>query len=142
MNCLPIVMGVVACVALAGCGRREYTGQQRFAVSGKVTVDGQPMGMGVISFLPQGDGGGRVSGGPIAAGIYEIPEAKGPNTGLYRVEIHWNKLTGRKIPNPMDRGEQIDEMMEGLPDKYHEDSELTAEVSAEQTTFDFDLKSK
>src|SRR5688572_13110595 len=141
MNRLLVVLGVVACLAGAGCGRREYTGEQRFAVSGKVTVDGQPMGMGVISFLPKGEGG-RVSGGPIAEGTYDIPEAKGPNAGSYRVEIHWNKLTGRKIPNPMDRSEQIDEMMEGLPAKYHENSELTAEVSAEQTKFDFDLQSK
>jgi hypothetical protein len=33
-------------------------------------------------------------------------------------------------------------MMEGLPAKYHQESELTAEVSSKQTTFDFDLKSK
>src|SRR5687767_1317501 len=132
MNRLPVAMAVFGCLVMAGCGRRDYTGEQRFAISGKVTVDGQPMGMGVISFLPQGEGG-RVSGGPIAEGVYSIPEAKGPNAGMYRVEIHWNKLTGRKIPNPMDRSELIDEMMEGLPARYHDKSELTAEVSAEKT---------
>jgi hypothetical protein len=42
----------------------------------------------------------------------------------------------------MDKEELIDEMMEGLPDKYHVNSELTAEVSPKQATFDFDLKSK
>jgi hypothetical protein len=42
----------------------------------------------------------------------------------------------------MDRTELIDEMMEGLPAKYHKESELTAEVSSETTTFDFDLKSQ
>jgi hypothetical protein len=36
----------------------------------------------------------------------------------------------------------IDEMMNGLPAKHHATSELTAEVSPKQSTFDFDLKSK
>jgi hypothetical protein len=35
-----------------------------------------------------------------------------------------------------------DERKEGLPPQFHEQSELTADVSAEKTTFDFDLKSK
>jgi hypothetical protein len=107
-----------------------------------VAVDGQPMGMGVISFLPAEEKKGRVSGGPIADGAYSVPEARGATAGKYRIEIHWNKKTGRKVPNPMDRTELIDEMMEGLPAKYHKDSELTAEVSSEKTTFDFDLQSQ
>jgi hypothetical protein len=139
-NALVIACGVW-CLVLAGCGRRDYTGERRYAISGKVLVDGQPIGMGVISFLPQGEAG-RVAGGPIADGVYDIPEAKGPNAGLHRVEIHWNKLTGRKIPNPMDPSEMIDEMAVGLPEKYNTKSELTAQVSAGQTKFDFDLKTK
>jgi hypothetical protein len=128
-------------VAIAGCGKKDYTGDQRFPLSGSVTVDGAPMQYGVISFLPQ-DKTGRVSGGPIRDGAYSVPEAKGANAGKYRVEIHWNKLTGKKVPNPMDPEQMTDEMEEGLPPKYHKDSELTADVSPEQTAFDFDLKSE
>jgi hypothetical protein len=62
--------------------------------------------------------------------------------GSYRVEIHWTNLTGRKVPNPMDDSEQIDEMMEGLPARYHRDSKLTAAVAADRTTFDFNLQTK
>lgn len=36
----------------------------------------------------------------------------------------------------------IDEMEEGLPAKYYRSSELTVEVSADKTTFDFDLNTK
>lgn len=140
-KCSAVIGFAVACLACAGCGRRDYTGEQRFAISGKVTVDGEPMGMGVISFLPQ-EKGGRVSGGPISDGEYDVPEPKGPNAGVHRVEIHWNKLTGKKIRDPFDKNGLIDEMMEGLPGKYHAKSELTAEVSPKQTNFDFDLKSR
>lgn len=132
---------VLVCVLVAGCGRREYTGERRHAISGSVKADGQPIGMGVISFVPQGEGG-RICGGPIRDGTYSVAEPMGATPGKYRVEIHWNKPTGKKIRNPMDRDEMIDEMMEGMPDRYHKSSELTAEVSAKQTKFDFDLKTK
>jgi hypothetical protein len=130
-----------ACSVLGGCGKEEYTGERRFQLSGKVTVDGDPMGMGVISFLPQ-EKGGRVSGGPINDGIYTVPEPKGPNAGTHRVEIYWNKLTGKKIRDPFDKNGQIDEMMQGLPEKYNTKSELTADISSKSTTFDFPLTTK
>jgi hypothetical protein len=126
-------------ILFAGCGQRVYTGEQRFPLSGKVTVDGQPMEFGVISFLPQDHG--RVSGGPIKSGTYSVPEAMGATAGKYRVEIRWNRPTGRRVRDPY--GEEImDEYKEGLPAKYHTNSELTADVFAKLTTFDFDLKSK
>jgi len=128
-------------LAAAGCGSREYTGPQRFPLSGKVTADGQPVQMGVISFVPE-DKTGRVSGGPIKDGAYSVPEPMGPTAGKYGVQIHWNKPTGKKIRNPMDPDNMIDQMMEGLPEKYHAKSELSADVSAKQTNFDFDLKTK
>jgi hypothetical protein len=134
-------VAIVCVMLLLGCGRKEYSGDRRMPLAGKVTVDGQPMQMGVVSFLPQ-DESGRVSGGPIQDGAYSVPEAMGATAGKYRVEIHWNKPTGKKIRNPMDKDEMLDEMTEGLPEKYHANSELTAEVSPQQTTFDFNLKSK
>ena len=83
-----------------------------------------------------------VSGGPIKAGAYSVPEETGATAWKYRVEIHWSKPTGRKV-HDIDTGEEImDELAEGLPPKYHQNSELTAEVSSDQTTFDFDLQSK
>jgi hypothetical protein len=122
-----------------GCSSSPYEGAPRYPLTGKVVVDGHPMGSGVISFLPQ-EKEGRVSGGRIANGLYAVEEEKGANAGKYRVEIHWNKPTGRKIKHPMDPTELIDEMKGDLPDRYHKNSELTADVTAEQTTFDFDLK--
>jgi hypothetical protein len=57
------------------------------------------------------------------------------------VEVHWNKPTGKKVKDAW--GEEImEEYKEGLPAKYHSASELTADVSASQTTFNFDLQAK
>jgi hypothetical protein len=140
----------VVTVSLAGCGGRDYEGDQRYAVSGTVTVDGQPLHPGHIGFYPQ-DGSTEIrpANAPIREGKYSITEAQGPNAGTYRVEIHWNKPTGKQIRdmtraplNPGDPWEMMPELVEGLPAKYHRNSELTATVSEDQTTFDYELQTK
>jgi hypothetical protein len=132
---------VLIVAALIGCTRQEYSGAKRYPLSGRVTYDGQPIDLGSISFLPMNDGEQRVSGGYIENGAYSVPEAQGANAGKYRVEIRWQKSTGKQIKDP--HGEELTEQrVEGLPPKYHKDSELTAEVSGGRTRFDFDLKSQ
>ena len=131
---------LVLFLALAGCSRQDYPGARRYPLSGKVTVDGQPLDWGSISFLPASSEQ-RVSGDLIQDGSYSVSEEKGANAGKYKVEIRWNKKTGNKRRDP-DSGEMYDERKEGLPPRYHANSELAAEVSAKETTFDFDLKSK
>lgn len=126
-------------ITIAGCGGREYTGEKQYALSGTVSVDGQPMEHGLIRFLAEGKG--RNCGGPITNGTYSITEPMGANAGKHRVEITWNKPTGRKVKDAY--GDEImDEYKEGLPEKYHKKSELTADVSAKQTKFDFPLTTK
>jgi hypothetical protein len=127
-------------VTLMGCGP-EYSGDQRFPLSGKVSYDGQPIDMGTISFIPASGGKQRVSGGMIENGAYSILEDEGANQGSYRVEIRWAKKTGKQFLEP-DTQTMVDKRDEGLPPRFHKDSNLTADVSAGQTTFDFDLKSQ
>ena len=50
---------------------------------------------------------------------------------LARSEIFSNRAAASEIWNK-----------EGLPARYHNKSELTADVSSQQSTFDFDLKAK
>lgn len=131
---------VCLCLVLAGCGEEEYEGPQRFPLSGNVTCDGEPIDLGSISFIPLGENQ-RVSGGPIMDGKYSVSEAQGANAGKHRIEIHWQKRTGKKIPVP--NTDFVDEVrVEGLPARFHKSSTLTAEVGEGQTTFHFDLKSK
>jgi hypothetical protein len=126
---------------VTGCQQANYPGPKRHALSGKVTYEGQPIDFGSISFLPMGEGAQRVSGGLIENGAYVVPEEQGANAGKHRVEIRWRKATGKKRRDP-DSGEMYDERIEGLPARFHGESELTADVLGTQTTFDFDLKAK
>lgn len=132
-----------AAIGLAGCGGAPgETGPPRMALTGKVTLDGQPVSSGTISFLPPSEMTAlRVSGGQIIDGAYSVPKEKGANAGTYRVEIRALKPSGKKMKDP-DMGGEIDVMVESIPAKYNEKSELTAEVAPDKTTFDFDLRSK
>lgn len=128
----------ILCWLVSGCQVQSYKGAKRYPLSGKVTVNGEPLDAGNISFLPEA-GEQRVSGGVITDGAYHVSEADGANAGNYRVEIHWHRKTGRKFRDS-DLGIMVDERKEGLPEQFHTKSKLRAEVSDKQTTFDFDLK--
>lgn len=127
-------------VIALGCGGADYEGDKRFPITGTVTVDGEPMEYGTISFIPAMQSEARVSGGPIVAGKFEMREGRGANAGEYRVEIRWQKPTGKMIKD-IDTEEMIEQRAEGLPARYHENSELTVTVSEEKYEFDFDLNS-
>src|SRR5258708_7222191 len=65
-----------------GCGKK---GPQRAAVSGHVTLDGQPINEGVIQFLPVEGTIGPETGGIITNGQYDIPHERGPIVGKSRL---------------------------------------------------------
>ena len=79
---------VLCAVALSsgfvGCGSDNPLGRK--AISGAVTLDGQPLEKGAIEFHPLE--GGVQSGDLISAGAYAIPAPQGPTVGKYRVVIY------------------------------------------------------
>ncbi len=138
---IPFLGLVLAFGTVSGCSKSPYEGEQRFPLTGTVTLDGEPVDGGTISFIPSVETK-RVTGGPIAGGKYTVHENSGANAGEYRVEIHWLKPTGEQFLDKDDTGEMIDVVAEAIPQKYNTSTELVAEVSASQTEFDFSLTSK
>ena len=110
------------------------------SVSGKVTLDGEPVKGGSIVFLPA-DTAAAKGAAEIIDGSYLIGADSGLKPGTYRVEISWFKPTGRKIPSA-DPGFTTDETREVVPAKYNINSELTANIGAGENEHSFDLKSK
>ncbi len=121
----------VALAMLAGCG------DQATDLEGTVTYDGKPVDAGAISLVATGEGG-RSGGGSIVDGKIVLNPENRPPPGKYRVEIRWSKLTGKKFKT--DSGELLDDRAEGLPEKYHSKSELTAELKPGKNVINFDLK--
>jgi hypothetical protein len=125
-------------LAAAGCGQRADK-WPREPVFGKVSLDGQPLESGEITFVPTG-GEGPASGGKITNGSYAIVRADGPVPGPHRVSIYSARPTGKKIKDEADPRVLYDERVETIPDRYNALSQLTAKVkSGGGNTFDFEL---
>ena len=132
-------------IVAAGCGGGSDDGLDRQNVYGKVTLDGAPLPHGIISFDPAEGSPGTVSvGGVVTDGSYNIERATGPTPGKYRVSIRsagtdegidLNAAPG--APPPRKKAAK-----DPIPPEYNTKSTLTAEVKAESTEVNFDLKSK
>lgn len=129
---LAILVGMVS-----GCADN---GIPREAISGQVTLDGQPLAEGSILLQPMGEG--PSAGGEIKAGRFALPRNFGPSPGKYRVELSAWKATGKTIRDEA-MGGQDETLVAIIPPKYNANSTLEIEVKqGEKNTFDFELSSK
>lgn len=125
--------------ALAGCGGGEVDG--RVAVSGVVTLDGQPLDEGQVTLRPLGPG--PAVSGTIEGGEFRLPPSAGPAVGPYVVEVDAVRPTGRTIESPDFYGETIEETTNIIPPRYNRQSTLQVEVVAEgENRFDFPVTSR
>jgi len=120
------VSGIVfAILALAGCGSTDRP--ELASVSGRVTLDDQPLAGAMIAFQPEA---GQASRGVTDAdGRYELiylRDIRGAVLGHHKVTI-----TTATENAPQER----------LPARYHAQSELTAEVKEGDNPIDFALRS-
>ena len=137
-SCRLLPCFLVACAVVAlGCGKSGT--RQRAAVYGRVTVAGQPVASGSITFLPTSENAGPAVGGLIEDGTYSIKAAEGPVVGPNRVEIRGMKKTGRKVPSRMIATTMVDELVPAVPPQYHADSPLKCDVESGENELNFDL---
>jgi len=132
-------VAVFAAAAVGGCGSSD--GLPREPISGTVTLDGQPLDGGMITFTPT-QAAEPVVTALIKDGAYSLPRSEGPVPGPHRVQVWAKKPTGKKIPDPDNREEIIDEMRSIVPPRYNLNSELSAEVKAgDSNSFEFTMSS-
>jgi hypothetical protein len=144
-RCWPIVSAAAVAFlmpSVAGCNGVESL--PREAVSGSVSIDGKPVKIGVITFLPDSPAVPTQGGGTITEGKYAIPQAEGLVPGKYRIvitspedkpEVFPDKDFNNNAPGmkPV-RRKQI------VPSQYNSKSVLTAEVRAgSPNAFEFNL---
>ena len=125
-----------------GCGGDSI---QKTSVAGKVTLNGEPIELGLITFTPSSETAATSSGaasGEIKAGTYSIPESEGPMVGKHTVSITAQRKTGQQVPAiiPAPPGTMIDVTEEYIPYKYNFETTLTAELTDGENTKDFALE--
>lgn len=113
---------MVLLFAAVGCGGGD-NGPQTYPISGQVTYAGEPVASGRIAFLPPADAGGPSYAFELSDGRYTGDVSAGPK----RVEIYGSFETGEMESD--DTGEKQIPVLESLPDKYNQSSELEVTIS-------------
>lgn len=142
---LGVALAAAVLVVATGCGGGSADELDRQNVYGKVTLDGEPLAKGIISFDPdEGSVGTAPAGGVITDGSYNIERANGPTPGNYRVSIRSAGGDGGVDPTaaPGAPPRRKKGAKDPIPPEYNTNSTLTAEVKASSTQVNFDLKSK
>jgi hypothetical protein len=131
----------IVCAFAPGCSTNQ-DGIDRVSVSGAVTLDGEPLKSGSITFSPKGNG--PSAGGVIEDGSYSVSTEAGPSAGKYSVEIRSMAPTGRKIPNYDGApGEMMEETYDIVPPNYNSRTELNVEFkNGSKNVQDFALTGK
>lgn len=120
----------------SGCGKTDPLNRQ--AVSGKITLNGEPLKAGTIEFAPVENG--TSSGATISNGEYSIPQPKGLPAGEYIVRIGANDATEQPIEVP---GESNKIAKELIPNTYNTKSTLRFRVEDKKdNVFDLNVETK
>lgn len=101
-------------------------------------MDGQPLKEGRILFTPE-DGQGQTGGATITDGkfLVEVPPAK------MKVQINANKVIDRKPAyEGVANSPMMDIVVEIIPKRYNDQTELKHEVKAGPQSAKFELRSK
>jgi hypothetical protein len=124
------------CLATLGVIAGYDGGSQRVGVSGRVSLDGEPLlASGIIRFDPADASVPQGSGGTMEAGQYSIAAVQGLQPGRYLVSICTYRETGRIIHDP-----QRGDIIERVPVCYEEVGRLDATVvHGGRNRFDFAL---
>lgn len=143
--CALLCSGLLASI---GCGD-SVEGPPRAAVSGTVTLDGQPLETGTIRFVPAAQTEGPKTSAAIINGTFEIPANVGPVVGQHRVEIETPPAGDIAMDDEQalgrlkQAGRKAQIAVVRIPAEYNTNSQLTADISAtDSNDLTFDLRSK
>ena len=126
---VPALMALLI-VVTAGCA----SGPRVYEVTGTVTLDGDALSEGYITFIPEDKEFGSEAA-KVVDGKYTV-KIKG---GKQKVEIRATRVVpGKK--DPMGTGGDVKENY--IPERYNLKTELSAEVGEGKTEHSFPLKSK
>lgn len=123
-----IFLPLLAALVAAGCGE---THDPTYPVTGKVTLNGQPLTTGTVTFTPEN--GPSATGEIGADGTYSLitpPEREGAMPGTYQVSVSAVEVDAEGLARSL------------LPSKYSagQTSGLTATVQADkENTVNLDL---
>lgn len=127
---LLIATGFAVCVLVCGCGGSKFP---TATVEGSVSVDGQPVPEGIITFTPLELREAKEAVAEIRDGKYR---ATGVPRGRVLVRFQAVKETGRVVHDPVEGSGP--EKVSIIPPQYEKGVELN--IQSPNETHDFDLR--
>jgi hypothetical protein len=137
MRFLTPLLTALALLWLPGCGKSGYSELGLLDVTGTVTLDGKPLPGAKVAF--EGDDKRSAIGTTNSTGNYALmydSQTRGATPGAKIVRI-----TTAEVGEGGGAAEGAAAAQEKVPARYNRQSELKADVSASNKTFNFDLKS-
>jgi hypothetical protein len=145
-RCLTLLALLCLVLPAVGCGASSGDSRgQRVAVTGNVTLDGNPLSQARILFISNAGGGTVKATALVEDGKFAMDATHGPLAGTARVEIHpelieLDQLEAERQDNPRQR---VDPRPLTIPSRYNSATELAAVVShSEENQFTFELSSR
>ena len=110
-------------------------------VTGEITLDGQPVADGMISFVPpSSEKSLKPAWSKINSGRYSISAESALKPEIpYRVEILAYRKTGREVRSAVPGGGLMQETVQIVPTQFNRKSTLKATVQAGENEINFDL---
>ena len=111
-------------------------------VTGEITLDGQPVADGMISFIPPSSGKSlKPAWSKINSGTYSISAGSVLQPEIsYRVEILAYHKTGREFRSAAPGGGAEQERVQIIPTEFNRKSTLKATFQAGENEINFDLE--
>jgi hypothetical protein len=126
-----LALVVAALLTILGCG------DGKSSLSGTVTMDGQPVASGAITFVKT-DGELVREGAVIQDGNFRASVPP----GTYKLELSGQKVVGKRKQKGFDgKDEEVELTEELFPEQYNTKSELTEVIKPGERTMKLDLKS-
>lgn len=121
------VAGLLFLLGLVGCaGANDPLNRQ--AISGAVTLNGEPLNNGSISFDPQDREKGRSGGAVIENGEFRLDRQRGLQPGAYTVRIHSADTSTMAVADEAMPGDSRKVARERIPAQWNSQSEQTVTV--------------
>jgi hypothetical protein len=125
------------CVVVAGSALITGCGPATGTVSGSVTIDGQPLDKGVISYVPADNQGVPVTAN-VVGGQYELTALAGKKF----VQISAPIVVGQRKEYEGEGAPLVEITDERLPSKYNSQTELTFEIQSGRNAKDWAVESQ
>lgn len=131
-----MLIALMGCVVIAlggGCSQKDA----KFEIRGRVSFEGEPISDGKILFMPKDESRPQAIS-KIANGEYVTASPGGVYVGGYNVQVFGYRGTG-KIQDLGEMFGKQEQQEQYVPAKFNRATELTVDITADKTEYDFDL---